>query len=238
MKSALRRRWAGTAGYVFSEGVSQENMLKTARLLVESGFSNYSYHYVNIDDCWQGERGGREGAIQPNDRFPDMNALCRSIHRLGLRAGIYSTPWMGTYAGHIGGSMPNNRGDYSALSLSPKLRPARHQIFGRYLGTLKQKADRVGPVWKMDENARQWANRGFDYVKMDWKPNDIPTAQRIATALKRCSRDMVLSLSSEAPWKTDLRWRTSPTCGERRATFPTTGTVWRVSPLRRKNNNT
>lgn len=202
--------------YSYSEGVSQKNILKTARLLVESGLANYGYNYVNIDDCWQGERGGSEGAIQPNERFPAMGELCRGIHQLGLRAGIYSTPWMGTYAGHIGGTMPNETGDYSALALPKEKRPAPCQIFGRYPGTLRQKADRIGPVWKIDEDARQWANWGFDYVKMDWKPNDVPTTRRIADALRKSGRDIVLSLSNAAPFESATQlaklgnlWRTT-----------------------------
>lgn len=82
--------------YSYSGGVSQENILKTARLLISSGLAQYGYRYVNIDDCWQGARGGKYRAIQPNKRFPDMKSMCREIHSLGLKAGIYSTPWMGT----------------------------------------------------------------------------------------------------------------------------------------------
>lgn len=39
-----------------------------------------------------------------------MKAMCRAIHAMGLKAGIYSTPWMGTYAGFIGGSAPGQEG--------------------------------------------------------------------------------------------------------------------------------
>ena len=91
--------------YSYSGGVSQENILKTARLLISSGLAQYGYRYVNIDDCWQGARGGKYRAIQPNKRFPDMKSMCREIHSLGLKAGIYSTPWMGTYAGYMGGTV-------------------------------------------------------------------------------------------------------------------------------------
>ena len=43
--------------YSYSGGVSQENILKTARLLISSGLAQYGYRYVNIDDCWQGAGG-------------------------------------------------------------------------------------------------------------------------------------------------------------------------------------
>ena len=106
--------------YSYSGGVSQENILKTARLLISSGLAQYGYRYVNIDDCWQGARGGKYRAIQPNKRFPDMKSMCREIHSLGLKAGIYSTPWMGTYAGYMGGTSPNPQGDYSSLKANAR----------------------------------------------------------------------------------------------------------------------
>jgi hypothetical protein len=51
---------------------------------------------------------------------------------LGLKVGIYSTPWMSTYAGYIGGSAPNEAGDYREYYLPKKKRKNSHQVFGRY----------------------------------------------------------------------------------------------------------
>lgn len=47
--------------------------------------------YVNLDDCWQEERGS-DGHIIPNaQRFPSgMKALGDYIHSLGLKFGVYS----------------------------------------------------------------------------------------------------------------------------------------------------
>lgn len=183
--------------YSYSEAVSQKHVLNAARHLVESGLANHGWSYVNIDDCWQGKR--EKGVLQPNARFPDMQALCREIHALGLKAGIYSTPWMGTYAGYTGGSAPDARGDYSALALPLEQRLCAEQIFGRYPGVHRRKADCVGELWCFDRDAAQWAEWGFDYVKVDWSPNDVPTTKRIRHALDAAGRGMVLSLSNSAP---------------------------------------
>lgn len=187
--------------YSYSEAVGQENVLKTARLFVERGLVNHGWTYINIDDCWQGERGGRNFSIQPNKRFPDMKAMCDSIHAMGMKAGIYSTPWMGTYAGFIGGSSPNAKADYGEMAIPEKDRKQRNQIFGSYPGVHRRKADRVGAVWLFDRDARQWADWGFDYVKVDWNPNDVPTTERIRQALDDSGRDIVLSISNAAPYK-------------------------------------
>lgn len=108
--------------YSYSEAVGQDNVLKTARLFVERGLVNHGWAYINIDDCWQGRRGGKYGAIQPNKRFPDMKAMCDAIHAMGMKVGIYSTPWMGTYAGFIGGSAPNAKSDYGEMAIPEKER--------------------------------------------------------------------------------------------------------------------
>lgn len=180
--------------YSYSEAVNQAGMEKVARLLEETGLADAGWAYVNIDDCWQGERPAG-GALQANSKFPDMQAMCAAIHARGLKAGIYSTPWIGTYAGFRGSSMEAQ--ERAALPPEKRLQPG--QIYGRYPGLHRAKVDRVGAQWRFDVDARQFARWGFDYIKMDWNPNDVPTTERIAKDLRRCGRDVVLSLSNTAP---------------------------------------
>ena len=78
--------WAGS--------VDQDKVLRSARAMVASGLINHGWTYINIDDTWQGQRGGRFDGLQANDKFPDMKKLCDDIHGMGLKAGIYSTPWI------------------------------------------------------------------------------------------------------------------------------------------------
>jgi alpha-galactosidase len=186
--------------YCHSELISEEAVRETARAMEEKGLIDHGWTYVNIDDCWQGVRGGKYNAIQPNERFNDIKGMCDYIHSLGLKAGIYSTPWMGTYAGFIGGSAPNADGDYSEFYLPSDQRLQPHQFFGRYPGSINKKLNRVGR-WFFDKDAKQWADWGFDYVKVDWKPNDVPTAKRMHKDLYNCNRNIVLSLSNAAPFE-------------------------------------
>lgn len=67
----------------------------------QTGMKAAGYTYVNIDDCWQGQRDAK-GFIHPNSRFPDMKALGDYLHSLGLRFGIYSSPGPKTCAGYEG----------------------------------------------------------------------------------------------------------------------------------------
>jgi alpha-galactosidase len=73
-----------------------------ADALVSTGLKDAGYTYLNIDDCWQGERD-RNGVLQPDpERFPDMKALANYVHARGLKIGIYSSPGPKTCAGYDG----------------------------------------------------------------------------------------------------------------------------------------
>jgi len=59
--------------------------------MVASGMKDAGYVYVNIDDCWHGERDG-DGYIHADPvRFPSgIAALADYVHSKGLKLGIYS----------------------------------------------------------------------------------------------------------------------------------------------------
>ena len=96
------------------------------------GLTDHGCTYLNIDDCWKGLRDPNTQAIQPNAKFPDMKALVEIVNGKGLKLGVYSTPWMSTYAGHIGGAAPNEKGDCPEFFLPESERLNPHQVFGRY----------------------------------------------------------------------------------------------------------
>ena len=152
--------------------------------MVDNGLINHGWTYINIDDVWQGKRGGLYNAIQSNpETFPNMKKLCDNVHDLGLKIGIYSTPWITSYAGYVGGSSNNPEGYWK----EDKHRDKKFRSHGEY------KFDKI--------DARQWAEWGIDYLKYDWKPNDPESIERMALALKDCERDIVYSLSNSAPIK-------------------------------------
>ena len=75
---------------------------EVADALVTSGMKQAGYLYVNIDDCWQGERDA-SGTMRPHpQRFPDLKALADYVHAKGLKIGIYSSPGPRTCAGFEG----------------------------------------------------------------------------------------------------------------------------------------
>ena len=186
--------WAGS--------VDQNKVLRSARALVSSGLSQHGWTYVNIDDTWQGTRTGPAHALQANEKFPDMRRLCDEIHALGLKAGIYSTPWITSYASFAGGSSDDPAGAWDRATMANEA----HHRFG---------------VHAFDAaDAKQWAEWGFDYLKYDWYPNDLPHVEAMARALRASGRDIVYSLSNSAPiaGAADFaRWANS---------WRTTGDIW------------
>ncbi|VGO17431.1 Alpha-galactosidase A [Pontiella desulfatans] len=168
--------------------VSQKHVYDSAVSMVTQGLRDVGWSYINIDDAWQGLRGGEFNAIQPDpDKFPDIQAMCNEIHALGLKVGIYSTPWVTTYAGRIGGSSDTPEGEWSKEVHAPDdYRPSKVSY-------------RVAPYVFDENDAAQWAAWGIDYLKYDWRPNDPESTIRMAEALKGCGRDVVYSLSNGAP---------------------------------------
>jgi alpha-galactosidase len=170
--------------------VTAEKVLQSAHGMVASGLIDHGWTYMNIDDAWQGRRGGPFNGIRGNSNFPDMKALCDEIHGLGLKVGIYSTPWTTSYANHIGGSSDNPDGDWTKPTESKK---------GRVNKKILPWA--IGKYHFATNDARQWAAWGIDYLKYDWNPNEVPETEEMADALRASGRDVIFSLSNSSPFK-------------------------------------
>ncbi|MBN2157107.1 MAG: alpha-galactosidase [Candidatus Lokiarchaeota archaeon] len=189
--------------YVYSLWITQEKVEHIAKAMVEKRLIDHGWTYVVIDDCWQGERKPGE-ALQPNSKFPDMKGMCDYVHSLGLKVGIYSTPWVGSYAGYRGGSIPNSQVDYSKWIVEEKYRQENNQIFGKE-NALRKRVRFFG-IDMSHIDAKQFSEWGFDYLKYDWNPNDIEHVEAMQKALLEGGRDIVYSLSNKAPYKLGDKW--------------------------------
>jgi alpha-galactosidase len=173
--------------------IDRDKVLASARAMVDKGLADHGWTYVNIDDTWQGVRGGPTHALQPNAKFPDIAGMVDSIHAMGLKAGIYSTPYVSTYAGYPGGSSDHPEGGET------------HELISKD----RQPFMRIGPYRFEASDARQMAAWGFDFLKYDWRM-DVTSAERMFGALRNSGRDIVLSLSNIAPFDKVRDWvRTS-----------------------------
>ncbi len=81
-----------------------ESLIKgVADAMVETGLRDAGYVYLNLDDCWHGQRDSL-GFIQADPvRFPSgIKALADYVHSKGLKIGIYSDAGRQTCAGRPG----------------------------------------------------------------------------------------------------------------------------------------
>ncbi|MBS1724551.1 MAG: NPCBM/NEW2 domain-containing protein [Armatimonadetes bacterium] len=95
----------------FATAVDEAKVRSAAKMFVEKGLVDHGWQYVNIDDCWSiiphsndpvlgGPQRQPDGTIRTNGKFPSMKELTDSIHKMGLRAGIYSSPGPTTCGGY------------------------------------------------------------------------------------------------------------------------------------------
>lgn len=165
--------------------VTQKQILAAAHAMINSGLAQHGWSYINTDDGWQGARGGDLNAIQPNEGFPDMAGMVNEIHGLGLKAGIYSTPWVTSYGKRIGGSSedPDGKWDRSFEQKNPDNHSQRFPfvIATHHFAVL---------------DAKQLALWGFDYLKYDWAPIHAADTKEMSDALHDTGRDIIFSLSN------------------------------------------
>ena len=157
--------------------IDQDLIRATAQALVDRGLAACGYAYVNIDSCWQGRRNAKDNAaLQPNELFPDMGALVRDIHALGLKAGIYTTPMVHAWGTRRQRLLLGST-DYP---LDPEF---PHPHFG---GCGKKSFEK--------DDALQFARWGFDWLKYDWSHTEVYHSRTMRTALDATDRDIVLQV--------------------------------------------
>lgn len=169
----------------FGHDVTAKDVYANARAMVTTELINHGWSYINIDDGWQSAaRGGTYNAILPNKKFPDMQRLADYVHSLGLKIGIYSSPWVSAYGGLLH-QYAGESADYPDGGFRKPITEKDCHRIGRYKFE-----------WA---DVQQWTQWGMDYLKYDWSPNDIPSVKRMREAIRRSHRDILYSISNGAP---------------------------------------
>ena len=203
----------------WAKDVDREKVLASAKGMVSTGLINHGWTYINIDDAWQGKRGGEFNGIQPNDKFPNMKGLADEIHDMGLKLGIYSTPWKTSYAGFVGGSSDNEDGKWNES-----------------LATRENRSD--GKIPFAENDAKQWAAWGIDYLKYDWNPRSNPRvsdefflkqSNTMHDALLNSGRDIFYSYSNSMPF--DMAEQTSKIFNAWRTTGDIRDSWWSLTRI-------
>jgi len=169
--------------------IDREKVIASADAMVKTGLRNHGWTYINIDDAWQGVRSGPVNALQPNKKFPDFKEMVDYIHALGLKAGLYSTPYISSYGGYVGNSSDFEKGGETHESIMVNRRAFNHIAKYRF----------------ETNDASQMAEWGFDFLKYDWRI-DVNSTERMSSALRKSGRDVIFSLSNSAPFANVTDW--------------------------------
>ena len=87
----------------FACDINEEVIREAADYMVSSGMKAAGYEYINIDDCWHGERDAQGFIHEDKEKFPSgMKALADYVHSKGLKLGIYSDAGTETCGGKPG----------------------------------------------------------------------------------------------------------------------------------------
>ncbi len=171
--------WTSWNAYAYQ--VTQEDVEKTAQSMLDKGLIEYGYCYINTDSGWQGTYGGKFDAVMPNVKFPDIKGMVDRLHQKGFKCGIYSTPMLNAF----GCSMEE-------VPLPPGCTQGEpDDMFSDERGG-------IGIVRKEKNNALQWAEWGFDYLKYDWRPCDPYNAELMRKELIATDRDFGFCVSVRA----------------------------------------
>ncbi|XP_033631500.1 alpha-N-acetylgalactosaminidase-like isoform X4 [Asterias rubens] len=84
--------------------VSEKLVMQMADRMVEDGYKDAGYQYINIDDCWSNKQRDAQGRLQSDPvRFPSgIKALADYVHSRGLKFGIYGDYGTKTCGGYPG----------------------------------------------------------------------------------------------------------------------------------------
>ncbi len=88
----------------YHDAVTQEKIKGMIDGMASAGLSGHGWKYIVIDDTWQQALGSRRQGepLKPNEKFPDVKALSDYAKQKGFSLGIYTTPWIRSYAGYEG----------------------------------------------------------------------------------------------------------------------------------------
>ena len=85
----------------FGEHINEDIIKEMANAMVSSGMLKAGYHYIMIDDGWQGGRDNKNNIIPDPVKFPSgIKALADYLHTMGIKIGIYSDAAPLTCAGY------------------------------------------------------------------------------------------------------------------------------------------
>jgi hypothetical protein len=88
----------------FGTSIDQAEIVEIVRAMAANGMRAAGYHYVILDDGWQGTRtSGGQMTADPSLFRCGIQQLAAFVHAEGFRFGIYTSPSVTSCSGRVGG---------------------------------------------------------------------------------------------------------------------------------------
>jgi hypothetical protein len=204
----------------FSNTVDSAIVVEQANTMVSSGLEAQGYDYVNIDEGWWLGRRDHSGnivvdpkqwpALGPNEKPGDMSNITRYLHRLGLRAGIYTDVGRGgcsTWWPDLGPPVPNtgSEGHYDQDFLQ-FAKWGFDFVKVDWCGGFQEKLDpktQYAQIALSIQRAEAATGHHLLYSICDWDSNDAwtwaPGIGGVKAAMWRTSGDIVAPVVAKSP---------------------------------------
>lgn len=181
-----------------------ENILAQARALRASGLQSLGYHYINLDDFWYQCPGSQGPNVDPYgrwvtdpSRFPpqgDTNGIqvvADSLHRIGMKFGIYVTPGISKQA--VAKNTPIKGTSYTAAQIAePSVTEANYNC----KGMVRIDYSKPGAQAFINSWVDMLAGWGVDYIKIDgMSNNNAPDVEAWSKAIRQSGRPIILDVT-------------------------------------------
>ncbi len=151
----------------FARDVTAQDIRNTADALLKSGLSNYGWTYINIDDCWMRRSVPEDTIFDIVEGLKDIYVKEMKSKKETSKLRFNDSLIVGEVRDRYGMILPNkdfedmkgltdylhHRGFKAGIYISPG--PWTCQCY-------------AGSYGFEDQDARQFADWGFDYLKYDW----------------------------------------------------------------------
>jgi alpha-galactosidase len=188
----------------FARDVTAQDIRNTADALLKSELSNYGWTYINIDDCWMRRSVPEDPIFNTVDGLKDIYAKEMNIRKRSSKLRFNDSLIIGDVRDENGMILPNR--DFEDMKGLTDYLHQKGFKAGIYISPGPWTCQcYAGSYGFEDQDARQFADWGFDYLKYDWcgykhiAPNNSLEELKapyikMGQSLANVNRDIVYSL--------------------------------------------
>ncbi|WP_344980832.1 glycoside hydrolase family 27 protein [Compostibacter hankyongensis] len=151
----------------FGSDVTAKDIRQAVDAMVGSGLINYGWSYINIDDCWMNRPGPDDPVFKINDQIAEKYEAKEDLRRRLSRIRFDEQELVGRVRDEQGRILSNK--DF------PDMKALTGYIhgFGLKAGIYTSPGhvtcqNYIGAYGHEEQDARQFATWGFDFLKYDW----------------------------------------------------------------------